>query len=56
MPSINKISYEGIEYDILGEELADLEADTTALKEDFDDLGLSVVDGKLCVTIKEVSA
>ena len=38
MPSINKIRYEGIEYDILGEELADLEEDTNQLKEDIDNL------------------
>ena len=35
MPSINKIRYGGIDYDILGEELADLEEETTALKEDY---------------------
>lgn len=40
----------------VGEELAGLNAGTTQLKEDFDDIGLSVVDGKLNITYTEVTA
>lgn len=108
MPGINKIRYEGTEYEILdaknraniaaeysasstyavgdivlkdgqlykcntaistaeawtaahwtavtvGEKIADLEAETNTLKEDYQDLGLSVVDGAINITYQEVS-
>jgi hypothetical protein len=37
-------------------ELNDIKGDLTGLKEDINDLGLSVVDGKLNITYEEVTA
>lgn len=39
----------------VGDELTDLKAETTTLKEDIANIGLSVVDGKLSITYQEVS-
>lgn len=39
----------------VGEELTDLKAESTALKESYQDLGLSVVDGAINITYQEVS-
>lgn len=40
----------------VGEELTDLNVETTSLKEDIANIGLSVVDGKLSITYEEVTA
>lgn len=40
----------------VGEELTGLKAESTALQEDFGNIGLSVVDGKLSITYEEVTA
>ncbi len=51
MADIKNITIDGVNYDIKD---AKAREDVTDLKEDYESLGLSVVDGMLCVTYEEV--